>query len=64
MPEDYERIVADAVKDPKSATIDGVRVEQHSLKDTVEAARFLKEQSVADPFACVAHRQVRFGGPK
>jgi len=64
MPDNAEKILTDMLKDPKSATIDGVRVEQHSLKDIVEADRYLKEQAAVDPFACIGHRQVRFGGPK
>ena len=60
----FEEKVIEAISEPRSASIDGVRVENHSLRDTVEAARFLKEQAVDDPFACVRHRQIRFEGPR
>jgi len=54
-----------AATDPKKVSIDGVQVEQHSLADRVAAARYVKEQAAAaDPFACVGHRQVRFGGER
>ena len=52
-----------AALDPKSVSIDGVNVQQHSLPDRVAAARFVKEQAAAsDPFSCIVHKQVRFGG--
>lgn len=65
MPNNDEKIITDALRDPKSATIDGVRVEQHNPRDIVELDRYNKEQEAAAfPFACIGHRQVRFGGPK
>lgn len=64
MPEEKEAIETAAL-DPKSVSIDGVNVQQHSLSDRIAAARFVKEQAAAaDPFACVSHRQVRFGGAR
>lgn len=60
-----EQEIFEAAKEPKSVSIDGVRVDQHSLADRVAAARFVQEQAAStDPFASIGHRQLRFGGPK
>lgn len=63
MPEETD--IETAAADPKKVSIDGVQVEQHSLTDRVAAARFSKEQAAAsDPFSCIGHRQLRFGGAR
>ena len=63
MPEETD--IETAAADPKKVSIDGVQVEAHSLTDRVAAARFVKEQAAAsDPFSCIVHRQLRFGGAR
>jgi len=39
-----ETIEANAAK-PKRAQVDGVSAEQHSLKDQIDAARYLRDQA-------------------
>lgn len=42
-----EEILDENAANPKSATVDGQTVEQHSLKDQLEWARFKKAGSAA-----------------
>lgn len=41
MADELNDIIEAAAADPKKATVDGTTVEAHSLKDLVEAAKFL-----------------------
>lgn len=39
--------IADNAEDPKRATVDGNSVEQHSLKDQIEAAHYVASKAAA-----------------
>jgi len=47
MPEDLSNSIAESAKQPKSASGDAGSVEQHSLKDQIEADRYLASKAAA-----------------
>lgn len=53
---DPEEVVEEALSEPKRVRGDQGEVENHSLKDKIEAARFLRSESVAEN----PHRAIRF----
>ena len=47
-----EEALAKALSGPKSAEVDGQKVEQHSLPDLIEADRYLASKKAAKSRAC------------
>lgn len=51
-----EQAIEDNAAGPRSVSVDGQHVEQHSLDDQIKAYRFMKSNAAADR----NHRGVRF----
>jgi len=47
MPDDLKDAIKEAAQNPESAEADGVRVKQHSLKDQIEADKYLAAKETA-----------------
>lgn len=47
MPETIEDAIEESAKNPKSVFVDGERVEAHSLKDQIEADKYLNSKAAA-----------------
>ena len=41
MPDDLKDVIKENAEGPESAEVDGVRTKQHSLKDQIEADKYL-----------------------
>ena len=47
MPDDLKDVIRESAEGPESAESDGVRVKQHSLKDQIEADKYLAAKETA-----------------
>jgi len=47
MPDDLKEVIKENAEGPESAESDGVRVKQHSLKDQIEADKYLAAKETA-----------------
>jgi len=45
MAEDLSEVIRQNAQSPESASVDGVRVRQHSLRDQIEADRYLASRN-------------------